>query len=206
MKGLIGRKMGMSQIFDENGRAVSVTVIKAGPCKVTQIKTNDDDGYSAVQLGFEEKKEKNVTKPIVKHFEKAGLKPHRILREIKDFDDGDSLKLGDELTVGLFTEGDLVSVTGWSKGKGFQGVMKRHGFSGGPKSHGQSDRLRAPGSIGQSSTPSRVFKGVRMGGRMGNDRVTLNRRRIVRINAEKHIVMLEGSVPGAAGGLVIIKN
>lgn len=206
MKGIIGRKMGMSRVFDESGKSVSVTMIKAGPCKVTQIKTAETDGYNAFQVGFEDKKEKNTSKAEFKHFEKAGLKPMRILKEFKNFDSEGSVGLGDEITVDVFSAGEKVDVTGWSKGKGFQGVVKRHGFAGGPKTHGQSDRLRAPGSIGQSSYPSRVFKGMKMGGRMGNDKVTLRDRRIVRVLPDKHIVMIEGPVPGAINGLVIIKK
>ncbi len=206
MSGLIGRKLGMSRVFDGNGRNVVVTVIEAGPCAVTQIKREEVDGYNAVQLGFEDKKEKHTTKPELGHFARAGVAPKRIVREFRSFDDLDSLKPGDELKVDIFEEGDLVDVTGWSKGKGFQGVVKRHGFGGGPKTHGQSDRLRAPGSIGQSSFPSRVFKGLRMAGRMGNKRITLKRRRIVRVFPDKNVLMVEGPVPGPSSGLVLIKK
>jgi large subunit ribosomal protein L3 len=205
MSGIIGRKVGMTRVFDDKGKSVAVTVIAAGPCVVTQIKTTASDGYDSVQLGFEEIKERKSTKPMLKHFEKAGVTPRRILREFKGVDAGD-LKLGDSVTAESFAAGDEVTVTGWSKGKGFQGVVKRHGFSGGPKSHGQSDRLRAPGSLGQSSYPSRVFKGLRMAGRTGNDRVTLRGRKVVRVLGEKNIIMVAGSVPGSANGLVLIRK
>lgn len=206
MSGLIGRKLGMSRVFDANGKNVAVTLIEAGPCSVTQIKTDGKDGYRAIQIGFEVKKEKNTSKAELGHFAKANVPAKRILREFKGFDDAETPKLGDELKVDLFSEGDLVDVVGWSKGKGFQGVVKRHGFRGGPKSHGQSDRLRAPGSLGQSSYPSRVFKGLKMAGRMGHDRVTVKGRRIVKVFVEKNILMIEGSVPGPNSGLVIIKK
>ncbi len=206
MAGLIGRKLGMARIFDGQGKAVLVTVIEAGPCAVTQVKTKKLDGYDSLQLAFENKKEKNVNKPEAGHFSKAGVKAKRIVREFRGMDDAAEVKPGDEIGVDAFGEGQRVSVTGISKGKGFQGVVKRHGFAGGPKSHGQSDRMRAPGSIGQASYPARVFKGIKMGGRMGNDRVTLRKRRVVRIIPEKNILMLEGTVPGANSGIVLIKS
>ncbi|NIR51059.1 50S ribosomal protein L3 [candidate division KSB1 bacterium] len=205
MSGLIGRKLGMSRVFDDNGRNVAVTMIQAGPCSVTQVKTEETDGYSAVQLGFEEKRKKNLTKPQLGHFAKANSKPKGVVKEFR-ISEADSLKLGDELTVGIFEVGDSVDVVGWSKGKGFQGVVKRHGFGGGPKTHGQSDRLRAPGSIGQSSSPSRVFKGVRMPGRMGNERITLKNKRVVKVFSEKNIIMIEGPVPGPNNGLLLIRK
>lgn len=205
MSGIIGRKIGMTRVFDERGKSVAVTVIEAGPCVVTQIKTSASDGYDSVQLGFEEIKESKATKPMSKHFEKAGVTPRRILREFKGVDVSE-MKLGDSVTVESFAAGDEVTVTGWSKGKGFQGVVKRHGFGGGPKSHGQSDRLRAPGSLGQSSYPSRVFKGIKMAGRTGNDRVTMRGRRVVRVLGEKNIIMVAGSVPGSMNGLVLIRK
>ncbi|MFQ6113502.1 MAG: 50S ribosomal protein L3 [bacterium] len=206
MSGIIGRKVGMTRIFDSFGRDVPVTVIEAGPCFVTQIKTQETDGYDAIQVGFEDKKEKHTTKPEMGHFTKAEVKPKRILKEFSGFDDAESLKLGDVITVDLFTEGELVRITGWSKGKGFQGVVKRHGFRGGPKSHGQSDRLRAPGSLGQSSFPSRVFKGIKMAGRMGNEKVTIKNKRVVKVDPEKNVILVEGGVPGPNGGLVIIRK
>ncbi|MCZ6820588.1 MAG: 50S ribosomal protein L3 [Calditrichaeota bacterium] len=206
MAGMIGRKIGMSRVFDEHGRVITVTIIEAGPCFVSQIKTRDRDGYSAVQIGFEDKKEKNVIKPESGHFAKAGVSSKRIVREFKSFDDIENLKPGDEINVDVFQEGDRVAVTGWSKGKGFQGVVKRHGFRGGPKTHGQSDRLRAPGSIGQASSPARVFKGMKMAGRTGNERVTIKNRKIIRVVPEKNILMVAGTVPGANSGIVLIKR
>ena len=206
MAGIIGKKIGMSRLFMENGRSVPVTVIEAGPCSVTQIKNNDVDGYEAVQIGFEEKKEKNTPKPELKHFTKAGVTPKKYLKEFDSFENISELKLGDQITVEHFTEGECVTVTGWSKGKGFQGVVKRHGFGGGPKTHGQSDRLRAPGSIGQSSWPSRVFKGMKMAGRMGGKRTTLRSKKIMRIIPDKNILMVEGTIPGSVNSLILIKN
>ncbi|RMD86824.1 MAG: 50S ribosomal protein L3 [Calditrichaeota bacterium] len=206
MSGIIGRKLGMTRVFDGTGRDTPVTVIEAGPCYVTQIKTDETDGYTAVQLGFEEKKEKHTKKPEMGHFKRAGVKPLRILKEFRNFDNVEELKLGDEIKVDVFNEGELVKVTGWSKGKGFQGVVKRHGFGGGPKTHGQSDRWRAPGSIGQASFPSRVFKGLKMAGRTGNERVTIRNKRIVKVLPEKNIIMVEGGVPGPRKGLVIIQK
>jgi len=206
MKGILGKKLGMSRVFDDTGKSVAVTVIQAGPCKVAQIKTEETDGYNALQLGFEEKKEKHTSRPVQKHLEKAGLKPMRLLREVRDFDGAGDMKLGDEIKVDLFGVGERVSVTGVSKGKGFQGVVKRHGFGGGPRTHGQSDRLRAPGSVGQSSYPSRVYKGMRMAGRMGNERVTVRNKRVVKVVPDKNLIMLEGGVPGAANDFVFIKT
>jgi len=164
MAGIIGKKIGMTRVFDEAGKSIPVTVVEAGPCFITQVKSKDVDGYDAVQLGFDERREKNITKPLSGHFSKAGVKPLRVLREFRNFEQPEKLDLGGEVKVDVFVEGEGVTVSAISKGKGFQGVVKRHGFRGGPKTHGQSDRLRAPGSIGQSSYPSRVFKGVRMGG------------------------------------------
>ncbi|MFQ5602848.1 MAG: 50S ribosomal protein L3 [bacterium] len=206
MSGLIGRKLGMTRVFDSQGKNVAVTVIEAGPCAVTQIKTTENDGYDAVQIGFEDKKEKNTTKPEMGHFKKSGVKPKRILKEFRMAIMDDSFKLGDELKADVFAEGELVNVTAWSKGKGFQGTVKRHGFGGGPKTHGQSDRLRAPGSIGQSSYPSRVFKGMKMSGRMGNDKVTMKKKRVVKVFPDKNVILVEGSVPGPNSGLVLIKS
>ncbi len=206
MAGLIGRKLGMTRVFDGSGRSVTVTLIEAGPCAVTQVKTVATDGYDAIQVAYDEKKEKNSNKPEAGHFSKAGIKPRRIVREFLNAGGAEQYKLGDELGVDFFSEGDRVTVTGQSKGKGFQGVVKRHGFGGGPKTHGQSDRLRAPGSIGQASYPARVFKGVKMAGRTGNDRVTLKKRRVIRVIPEKNILMLEGTVPGANSGIVLIKR
>lgn len=206
MIGLIGRKIGMTRVFDEEGRDIPVTVIEAGPCYVTQIKTPEKDGYIAVQLGFKEKKEKRVTKPLLGHFRKAGVPPTYVLKEFRDFNGWESLKLGDRITVEVFSPGDLVNITGRSKGRGFAGVVKRHGFRGGPRTHGQSDRLRAPGSIGASSFPSRVFKGTRMAGRMGNRRVTVRNLEVVKVYPEKNLLLVKGAVPGARNGYLEIKK
>ena len=204
MNGLIGRKIGMTRIFDSRGRNVPVSVLDAGPCSVTQVKTIEKDGYAAIQLGFEGKSEKNTNKPELGHLKKANVGPTRFLRE---FSAGpESYELGGTVKVDIFEEGQVVRVTGWSKGKGFQGVVKRHGFRGGPKTHGQSDRLRAPGSIGQSAWPSRVFKGVKMGGRTGGTRVTMRSSKVVKVISEKNIIMVKGSVPGPNGGLVLIRK
>ncbi|GBE28668.1 50S ribosomal protein L3 [bacterium BMS3Bbin03] len=206
MVGLIGKKIGMTRIFDENGKHVVVTVIEAGPCYVTQIKTNEIDGYSAVQLGFRDKKEKRATGPEIGHTRKANLKPFYVLKEFRDFDHSENFKSGDRLDVSLFSPGERVNIASKSKGRGFQGVVKRHGFKGGPVTHGQSDRLRAPGSIGQSSYPSRVMKGTRMGGRMGNDRVTVKNLRVVRVYPDQNIILIRGAVPGSMNSTVEIRK
>jgi large subunit ribosomal protein L3 len=204
MSGLIGKKLGMTSIFDEQGNFVPVTVIQTGPCYVTAIRTKEQHGYDALQLGFEEKRDKSVKKPERGHFAKAGVKPMRYLREFRDFADVSQFKPGDVIKADVFQAGELVKVTGTSKGKGFQGVVKRHGFGGGSTTHGQSDRTRAPGSVGASSYPSRVLKGLRMAGRMGNERVTTRNLRVVRVDAENNIVMVRGSVPGARNGVVLV--
>jgi large subunit ribosomal protein L3 len=203
MQGILGVKKGMTQIFDESGLVVPVTVVEAGPCFVTQIKTKETDGYKSVQIAFMDKKESRTTKPAKGHFEKAKVTPKRTLRE---FEFSDDLELGTELKVDRFTAGDFVNVAGVSKGKGFQGVVKRYNFAGGTKTHGQSDRLRAPGSIGQGSTPSRVYKGMKMGGRMGNDRKTLKNVQIVKIDVENNLIFLSGCVPGSKNSLLEINN
>ena len=203
MKGLIGKKVGMTQLFDDAGRAVPVTVIKAGPCYVTQVRTVDQDGYSAVQLGFEETKTQRLSGGELGHLKKNELPPLRILREFRT---NEELEEGQTLTVDVFEEGERVDIVGKSKGRGFTGVVKRWGFSGGPKTHGQSDRHRAPGSIGAGSTPGRVFKGKKMPGRMGNDTVTSQNLLISRIDPENNIIAVRGSVPGPKNGLVIIKE
>ncbi len=203
MKGLIGKKVGMTQLFDDAGRAVPVTVIKAGPCYVTQVRTVDQDGYSAVQLGFEETKTQRLSGGELGHLKKNELPPLRILREFRT---DEELEEGQTLTVDVFEEGERVDIVGKSKGRGFTGVVKRYGFSGGPKTHGQSDRHRAPGSIGAGSTPGRVFKGKKMPGRMGNDTVTSQNLLISRIDPENNIIAVRGSVPGPKNGLVIIKE
>ncbi len=196
----------MTSLFDENGEAVPCTVIEAGPCYVIQVKTGEKDGYDAVQLGFDEKKERLVNKPLKGHFAKAGSKLLRLMREFKF--NGASLAPGAEIKVDIFAKGDIVDVIGKSKGRGFQGVVKRHHFGGvGMTTHGQSDRVRAPGSIGSSSFPSRVFKGMRMGGRMGFENVTVRNLKVVKVIPESNILIVKGSVPGAINGyLEIVKS
>ncbi|MCU0352133.1 MAG: 50S ribosomal protein L3 [Cytophagales bacterium] len=206
MSGIIGKKIGMTSIFTPEGESVACTVVEAGPCVVTQVKTTDTDGYAAVQLAFGEKKEKNTTKPLLGHFKKANTTPKRKLVEFKDFlievALGDTVKAEDVCEAGEF-----VDVVGTSKGKGFQGVVKRHGFSGvGAATHGQHNRQRHPGSIGACSFPARVFKGLRMAGRTGGNRVTVQNLRILRVIPEKNLVLISGSVPGAKGSFVIIDN
>jgi len=205
MLGLIGKKVGMTSIFLENGKNVPCTVIEAGPCNVTQVKTQETDGYSAVQLGFGDKKEKNTAKPQMGHFIKAGVGPKRKVVEFRDFEK--EVSLGEAIDVTVFEEGEWIDVTGFSKGKGFQGVVKRHGFGGvGEATHGQHNRLRAPGSIGACSTPSRVFKGMRMAGRTGNDRVTIQNLEVIKVLPEQNLLVVKGSVPGAKGGYLIIEK
>jgi large subunit ribosomal protein L3 len=207
MSGLLGIKKGMTSVFDEGGNLLPVTVIEAGPCVITQIKRVETDGYDAVQLAMTEKKEKNTTKALIGHFEKADTTPKRYVREFRDYipeglDIGDSLNAGD-----VFQEGNRVDIAGITKGKGFQGVVRRHGFAGvGGRTHGQHNRERAPGSIGQSSDPSRVFKGMRMAGRMGNARVKTKQLQIVKVLPESNIILVKGSVPGPIGRLVEIYN
>jgi large subunit ribosomal protein L3 len=204
MQGLIGKKVGMTSIFDENGKNVPCTVLQAGPCVVTQIKTVDKDGYSAVQLGFDDKKEKHTTRAEMGHFKKVNTTPKRKVVEFTGFDEG-QCKEGDILTAELFRTDSIVDVRGWSKGRGFQGVVKRHGFSGvGGQTHGQHNRGRAPGSVGASSFPSRVFPGMRMGGHMGTNKVMAMDMRVVKLMAENDIIIVKGSVPGPKGGYVII--
>ncbi len=202
IRGLLGRKLGMTQIFDETGVVHPVTVVEAGPCVVTQVKTADSDGYGAVQLGFG--LDKRLTKPERGHRQASGFMS-RTLREVKA-DDPAEFQVGQVLTADVFAAGEVVDVTGTSKGRGFQGGVKRHGFRGGPKTHGQSDRLRAPGSIGSSATPGRVFKGLRMAGHMGDERVTVQNLRIARVDVERNLLLIEGSVPGPNKGLVIIRR
>jgi large subunit ribosomal protein L3 len=195
----------MTSIFDAEGRNIPCTVIEAGPCVVTQVKTEEVDGYSSIQLGYDEKKEKNTTQPLKGHFAKANTTPKRKLVEFDSFTT--SLNLGDVVTVDSFAEGDFVDVVGTSKGKGFQGVVKRHGFAGvGMQTHGQHNRLRAPGSLGASSFPSRVFKGMRMAGRMGQDRVKVKGLKVVKIFADKNYILVSGSVPGHDGSIVLIQK
>ncbi len=202
MQGLIGKKIGMTSIFDENGKNIPCTVLQAGPCVVTQIKTKEKDGYDAVQLGFDEKKEKNTTKAELGHFKKANTTPKRKLVEFSDFDT--ELNIGEVVTSELFSNSSWLSVRGWTKGKGFQGVVKRHGFGGvGDQTHGQHNRLRAPGSLGASSYPSRVFPGTRMAGRTGGDKMMASVQ-VVKIMPENNVILVKGSVPGPKGGYVII--
>ncbi len=203
MSGIIGKKVGMTSIFDAEGKNIPCTVIEAGPCVVTQLRTVDQDGYSAVQLAFDEKKEKNTTGSLKGHFAKAKTTPKRKLVEFKTFQDAKTL--GETITVDIFAEGDFVDVVGTSKGKGFQGVVKRHGFGGvGGQTHGQHNRLRAPGSLGASSWPSRVFKGMRMAGRMGGDRVKIQNLEILKVYPEQNLLVVSGSIPGAKGSYVIV--
>jgi large subunit ribosomal protein L3 len=205
MPGLIGKKVGMTSVFSAEGRNIPCTVIEAGPCVVTQVKTAEKDGYTALQLGFEEAKEKNTTKPLMGHFKKAGTTPKRKLVEFSGYDV--DYKLGEFIDVTLFDGASFVDVIGISKGKGFQGVVKRHGFGGvGQSTHGQHNRLRKPGSIGACSTPARVFKGMRMGGRMGGDRVTVQNLQVLKVIPENNLLLVKGSIPGAKGSYVIIEK
>ena len=205
MPGLLGKKIGMTSVFSADGKNVPCTVIEAGPCVVTQVKSVEKDGYAAVQLGFQDMKEKNVTAPLMGHFKKAGVAPKRHLAEFKNFEQ--ELNLGDTVTVDLFADAQYVDVIGTSKGKGFQGVVKRHGFGGvGQATHGQDDRLRKPGSIGACSYPAKVFKGLRMGGQMGCDRVTTQNLRVLKVIPEKNLLLIKGSVAGCKGSIVIIEK
>lgn len=205
MPGLLGKKIGMTSVFSADGKNIPCTVVEAGPCVVTQVKTLATDGYEAIQVGFQEKKEKHTNKAEAGHFQKAGVAPQRHLVEFKGF--GDEFKAGDVITTEMFVVDEFVDVVGTSKGKGFQGVVKRHGFAGvGQATHGQHNRLRAPGSLGASSWPSRVFKGKRMGGHMGSDRVTVQNLQVIKIIPEHNLVLIKGSVPGAKGSIVIIEK
>ena len=204
MPGLIGKKIGMTSVFSADGKNIPCTVIEVAPCVVTQVKTVETDGYEALQLGFQEKKEKHTTKPEMGHFKKAGVAPQRHLAEFKGFE---GYALGDTITVDLFTESDFVDVIGTSKGKGYQGVVKRHGFGGvGQTTHGQHNRLRAPGSIGACSYPAIVFKGMRMAGQMGNERVTVQNLQVIKVIPEHNILMIKGSIPGCKGSIVLIEK
>ncbi|MDE3059072.1 MAG: 50S ribosomal protein L3 [Bacteroidota bacterium] len=206
MSGLLGKKIGMTSVYDENGISIPCTVIEAGPCYVTQIRTKERDGYEAVQLGFDEKPERLLTKPLQGHFAKANTKALRLLREFRNFNPSE-LKIGAEVKVDVFAKGDKVSVTAKSKGRGFQGVVKRHHFSGvGMATHGQSDRVRAPGSIGASSYPSRVFRGMRMAGRMGFENVTVKNLVVVKVIPESNLLLVKGSIPGAKNTYVEIRK
>jgi large subunit ribosomal protein L3 len=205
MSGLIGKKVGMTSIFDENGKNIPCTVIEAGPCIVTQVRTEEVDGYKALQLGFDDKAEKRANKSETGHFKKAGASPKKKVVEFRHFE-GEH-KLGDTLGVDLFVEGEFVDVSATSKGKGFQGVVKRHGFGGvGQATHGQHNRLRAPGSIGAASYPARVFKGMKMAGRMGGERVTVQNLRVLKVVPEKNLIVLKGCVPGHKNAYLTIEK
>jgi large subunit ribosomal protein L3 len=205
MPGLIGKKIGMTSIFSESGKNLPCTVLEVGPCKVTQIKTMEVDGYNAVQLGFAEQKESRVGKALIGHFKKADSKPLRKLVEFRD--SFDAVSVGDTIDVALFVEGDYVTVSGTSKGKGFQGVVKRHNFKGvGDATHGQHNRLRAPGSIGAASYPARVFKGMRMAGQMGNARVSVDNLEVLKVLADRNMIVVKGAVPGAKNSYITIEK
>lgn len=207
MSGIIGKKVGMTSIFDESGKNVPCTVIEAGPCVVTQVKNKDTDGYEAIQLAFDDKKEKHTTKALKGHFAKAGVSPKRVLAEFTRFEAGHTKKYGDVLKADIFEEGEYIDVVGVSKGKGFQGVVKRYNFRGvNDATHGQHNRERAPGSIGASSWPSRVFKGMRMGGQTGKNRVKMINLQVMKIIPEKNVVVVKGSVPGPNGSYVILER
>ena len=205
MPGLLGKKIGMTSVFSADGKNVPCTVVEVGPCVVTQVKTVEKDGYEAVQVGFQDKKEKNTTKAELGHFEKAGVTPKRHLAEFKGFET--EYKLGDQITVELFADAKFVDVIGTSKGKGFQGVVKRHGFGGVQQStHGQHNRLRAPGSIGACSYPAKVFKGMSMAGRLGGDQVTIQNLQVLKVIPESNLLVIKGSLPGAKGSIVIVNK
>lgn len=205
MPGLLGKKIGMTSVFSADGKNVPCTVVEVGPCVVTQVKTVEKDGYEAVQVGFQDKKEKNTTKAELGHFKKAGVTPKRHLAEFKGFEA--EYKLGDQITVDLFADAKFVDVIGTSKGKGFQGVVKRHGFGGVQQStHGQHNRLRALGSIGACSYPAKVFKGMRMAGRLGGDQVTIQNLQVLKVIPESNLLVIKGSLPGAKGSIVIVNK
>ena len=207
MSGILGKKIGMTSIYDESGRNIPVTVVEAGPCVVTQVKTKEKDGYDAIQMAFDERKVKNTPKALQKHFEKAGTTPKKVVREFSRFEEGHRKSLGETITVDVFMEGEFVDVTGISKGKGFQGVVKRHNFAGvGQATHGQHNRMRKPGSIGACAYPSRVFKGLRMGGHMGNRTVKAINLQIMKIVPEKNLLVVKGSVPGSKSGYLKIER
>ncbi len=205
MSGLIGKKIGMTSLFDDNGKNIPCTVLEVGPCVVTQVRTNEVDGYNAVQLGFDDKAEKQVSRAAEGHFKKAKVKPKKKLVEFQNFEQ--ELSLGDTITVEHFAEGEFVDISGTSKGRGFQGVVKRHGFAGvGQATHGQHNRLRAPGSIGAASYPARVFKGMRMAGQMGNSKVKVLNLRVIKVVPEKNLLVVRGCVPGHKNAYVIVRK
>jgi large subunit ribosomal protein L3 len=205
MSGIIGKKVGMTSIYDVNGKNIPCTVIEAGPCVVTQVKTTETDGYNALQLGFGDQKEHRMNKPQMGHFKKSGSTPKKKIVEFRDFDGEHAL--GSSISVDIFQEGEFVDVAGTSKGKGFQGVVKRHGFRGvGDATHGQHNRLRAPGSIGAASYPARVFKGMRMAGQMGNERVKVTNLQVMKVFPEKNILVVKGAIPGAKNSYVIVEK
>ncbi|MEZ3591488.1 MAG: 50S ribosomal protein L3 [Muribaculaceae bacterium] len=205
MPGLLGKKIGMTSVFSADGKNIPCTVIEVGPCVVTQIKTVEKDGYEALQLGFVDKKDKHTTQPEAGHFKKAGVTPKRHLAEFKGFES--EYKLGDTITVDFFSDNDFVDIVGTSKGKGYQGVVKRHGFGGvGQATHGQHNRLRAPGSVGACSYPAKVFKGMRMAGQMGNERVTVQNLQVIKVIPEHNVLMIKGSIPGSKGSIVLIEK
>ena len=205
MSGIIGKKIGMTSIYDANGKNIPCTVIEAGPCVITQVKTPETDGYNALQLGFEDQKESRVNKPSMGHFKKAGSVPKKKLVEFRDFEGEHNL--GDAITVDIFAEGEFVDVAGTSKGKGFQGVVKRHNFRGvGDATHGQHNRMRAPGSIGAASYPARVFKGMRMAGQMGNKRVKVANLQVMKVFPEKNLLVIKGAIPGPKNSYVIVEK
>jgi len=207
MSGIIGKKIGMTAIFDDDGKNIPCTIIEAGPCVVTQVKTKENDGYEAIQLAYEDKKEKHTTKALKGHFGKAGISPKKVIREFTRFEAGHQKKLKDVLKVDIFIEGEFIDVVGISKGKGFQGVVKRYNFKGvNDATHGQHNRLRAPGSIGASSYPSRVFKGMRMAGRMGGNRVKMINLKVLKILPEENLLIVKGSVPGPNGSYLIVER
>ncbi|MBE7557078.1 MAG: 50S ribosomal protein L3 [Anaerolineales bacterium] len=205
MAEILGKKVGMTQIVDEKGIIIPVTVIEAGPCYVTQKKTVENDGYSAIQLGFGDLRQKSLNKPKAGHLKKSGTPAVKYLREFR-VANSDDYQEGQKIDASIFAAGDMVDVIGTSKGKGFAGGVKRHGFSGGPKTHGQSDRWRAPGSVGAGTTPGRVWKGTKMAGRMGNDRVTVQNLKVALVDVEKNVIAVRGAVPGAKNGLVIVRK
>ena len=204
MSGLIGRKIGMTSIYDENGKNIPCTVIEAGPCVVTQVRTKEVDGYEALQLGFDDKAEKQSNKALNGHFKKAGTSAKKRVVEFQGFEQ--EFKLGDQITVDHFEEGEFVDISGTSKGKGFQGVVKRHGFAGSERTHGQQSMNRAPGSVGAASYPARVFKGMKMGGRMGGEKVTVQNLRVLKVVKDKNLLVVKGAVPGHNNSYVIIKK